>query len=180
MASSEKVDVLELITNLIKENDEKLETLIEKLETIEHTITQNPKLSKTLKEYDPTSTAESLSQNILIVDDDKHLANSFKLVLESVGYNVDTVYTGLAALYKITKKNYDLVILDWNLPDMLGDEVAEKIEEHHSHTDILFITGYSLFKEYVEGQLDEREMLIKPIEPHSLLEKASKRLTRVQ
>ena len=82
MSFTEKIDVLELLLNLLKENETKLETLIEKIETVEHTVTQNPKLSKTLKEYDPTTTTESLSQNILIVDDDKHLANSFKLILE--------------------------------------------------------------------------------------------------
>ncbi len=177
MGFTEKIDVLELLLNLLNENETKLETLIEKMETIEHTVTQNPGLSKTLKEYDST-TVESLSKNILVVDDDKNLANSFKLVLESVGYTVDTVNTGLAALYKITKKTYDLVILDWFLPDMLGNEVAEKIEEYHSHTDVIFITGYSSLKG--EGQLDGRETLIKPIEPDSLLEKASERLAQVQ
>ena len=180
MSFTEKIDVIELLLNLLKENETKLETIIEKIETVEHTITQNPRLSKTLKEYDPTTTVESLSQNILIVDDDKHLANSFKLILESVGYTVDTVHTGLAALYKMTKKTYDLVILDWILPDMLGDEIAENIEEHHSYTDIIFITGYPSLTSDVEGQIDEKEMLIKPIEPDSLLETASKRLARVQ
>ena len=150
------------------------------MEIVEHTVTQNPLLRKTLKEYDSTTTAESLSQNILVVDDDKNLANSFKLILESVGYNVDTVNSGLAALYKITKKTYDLVILDWILPDMLGDEVAKKIEENHSYTDIIFITGYSMLKGEAEGQLNEKEILMKPIEPDSLLETATKRLARAQ
>ena len=180
MSFTEKIDVLELLINLLKENEEKLETLIEKMEIVEHTVTQNPRLRKTLKEYDSTTTVESLSQNILVVDDDKNLANSFKLILESVGYTVDTANTGLAALYKITKKTYDLVILDWNLPDMLGDEVAEKIEENHSYTDIIFITGYSSLKGYVESQLGEKEVLIKPIDPDSLLETATKRLARAR
>jgi len=176
MGFTEKIDVLELLLNLLNENEKKLETLIEKMETVEHTITQNPGLSKTLKEYDST-TIEALSQNILVVDDDKTLSNSFKLILESVGYTVDTVSTGLEALYKITKKTYDLVILDWVLPDMLGDEVAEKIEEYNSFTDIIYITGYSSLKG--EGHLEEREMLIKPIEPDILLETTTTRLARV-
>ena len=179
MAFTEKLDVIELVIDLIKENETKLGTIIEKMEIVEHTVTQNPRLCKSLKEYDSTTTVEVLSQNILVVDDDKTLANSFKLILESVGYTVDVVYTGLAALYKINKKNYDLVLLDWILPDMLGDEVAEKIKEDHGSTDIIFITGYASFRGGVEGQLDEKEMLMKPIEPSSLLEKASKRLARV-
>jgi len=176
MSFTEKIDVLELLLKLLKENETKLETLIEKIETVEHTVTQNPKLSKTLKEYDPTTTTESLSQNILIVDDDKHLANSFKLILESVGYTVDTVHTGLAALYKMTKKTYDLVLI---LPDMLGDEIAEKIEAEHGSTDIIFITGYSIVKGQIEGLHGEKELLMKPVEPGSLLETAGKRLARV-
>ena len=180
MSFTEKISVLELLTNLLKENEEKLEALIEKMEIVEHTVTQNTRLSKTLKEYDSTTRVESLSQNILVVDDDRNLANSFKLILESVGYNVDTVHSGLAALYKITKKTYDLVILDWILPDMLGDEVAKKIEENHSYTDIIFITGYSMLKGEAEGQLDKKEILMKPIEPDSLLETATKRLARAQ
>ena len=106
MSFTEKIDVLQLMLDLIKENETKLETLIEKMEIVEHTVTQNPRLSKTLKEYDSTTRVESLSQNILVVDDDKNLANSFKLILESVGYTVDAVYTGLAALYKINKKKW--------------------------------------------------------------------------
>ena len=47
MSFTEKIDVLELLLNLLKENETKLETLIEKIETVEHTVTQNPKLSKT-------------------------------------------------------------------------------------------------------------------------------------
>ena len=174
----EKISVLELLIDLIKENEEKLETLIEKMEIVENTVTQNPKLSKTLKEYDSTI-VDSLSQSILIVDDDKTLANSFKLILESVGYTVDTVHTGLAAIYKMTKKNYDLVILDWILPDMLGDEIAEKIEEENGYTEIIFISGYSMVKGQIEGLQGEKELLMKPVEPGSLLETASKRLARV-
>ena len=150
------------------------------MEIVEHTTKRNPRLRKTLKEFDSSTSVESLSQNILVVDDDRTLASSFKLILESVGYNVDTAFTGLTALYKMTKKTYDLVILDWNLPDMLGDEVAKKIKEEHSSTDIIFITGYSSMKDGVEGQLEEEEVLMKPIIPESLLETVTKRLAREQ
>ena len=57
--------------------------------------------------------------------------------------------------------------------------MTEKIEKGHGSTDIIFITGYASLRGGAEGQLDEKEMLMKPIEPGSLLEKASKRLARV-
>jgi len=89
MTFSEKITVLELLLRLLKENEKKLESLIEKIEVIDHTIQKTPNLIKKVKGYYPSNTKEPQSQNILVVDDDKNLANSFKLVLESVGYNVD-------------------------------------------------------------------------------------------
>ena len=84
MAFTEKIDVLDLLIHLLRENEEKLESLIEKMEIIDQTINKNPGLSETLKEYDSSIYQEANSPNILVVDDDKNLANSFKLILESV------------------------------------------------------------------------------------------------
>ena len=103
------------------------------------------------------------------MDDDTKLASSFKLILESEGYNVDTANTVSSALFKMSKKTYDLVILDWNLPDITGDKVAEKIKKEHSGTAIIFITGYSDRLSDVEN---ENDMLMKPVDPESLLRTA--------
>ena len=179
MSFTEKIDVLDLLIGLLRENEEKLDSLIEKMEIIDHTINKDPGLSESLKEYDSSIIPEANGQNILVIDDDRSLANSFKLILERVGYNVDTAFTGLQALNKMNQKSYDLVLLDLNLPDMMGDAVAEKIEENHSHTDIVFITGYSTLKSEVKSHLDEKEMMMKPIEPERLLETTMKRLAHV-
>ena len=119
---------------------------------------------------------EPMVSNILVVDDDKNLADTFKLVLQSVGFNVDTALTGLQALYKANKKEYDLVILDINLPDMLGNEVAEKLHES-SDVNIIMITGYSSFKENInEDGLGIKEVLMKPIPPEDLVKITKKTL----
>ncbi len=91
------------------------------MEIVDQTTNKNPKPSETPREYDSSTSTESMSHNILVVDDDKNLANTFKMILETVGYNVDTAFTGLQALYKINKKTYGLVLLDLNLPDVMGD-----------------------------------------------------------
>ena len=102
---------------------------------------------------------------------------TFKLVLQSVGFNVETALTGLQALYKVNKSEYDLVILDINLPDMLGDEVAEKLKENHPEMNIIMITGYSTFKDKMEGKgLDIKEVLMKPILPEDLVKITKKTL----
>ncbi len=108
-----------------------------------------------------------ITRSILVVDDDKKLASSFKLILESAGYTVDMAHNGFSAHIKITKNTYDLVILDWHLQDVIGDQIAETIEKRNSDTKIIFITGYS----YLLDEFDrENEILLKPIEPNDLLE----------
>ncbi|MCK4438421.1 response regulator, partial [Candidatus Bathyarchaeota archaeon] len=93
----------------------------------------------------------------------------------------DTAITGLQALYKANRKKYDLVILDTNLPDMLGDEVAEKIRENSNDVNIIMITGYSSFKDEVnEEKLGIREVLMKPIPPEDLVKITKKALLKPQ
>ena len=176
MAFSEKITVLELLLNLLKENEKKLESLIEKIELIDQTIQKTPNLIKIVKEYYPSNTEESQSQNILVVDDDMNLANSFKLVLESVGYNVDIALTGIQALYKAKHCLYDLILLDLNLPDIMGDKLAEMIEEHHNHIEIVFITGYQGLKDRADGYENGKEIILKPISSDVLIEATSYRL----
>jgi DNA-binding response OmpR family regulator len=149
------------------------------MEIVDQTIKKDPRLSETLTEHDSPTSAESTSHSILVVDDDKNLANTFKLILETVGYNVDTAFTGLQALYKINRKTYGLVLLDLNLPDIMGDEVAEEIEELSRQTDIVFITGHEMLKSEVETQLDMKEVLMKPIAPEDLLKTTIKRLESI-
>jgi len=184
MSFTEKIDVLDLLINILREHEEKLDELVERLEIVSQTIQRDPALRRSLLEYEVGATEideEVGVQSILVVDDDKSLANTFKLVLQSVGFNVDTAITGLQALYKANRKKYDLVILDLNLPDMLGDEVAEKIRENSNDVNIIMITGYSSFKDEVnEEKLGIREVLMKPIPPEDLVKITKKALLKQQ
>jgi DNA-binding response OmpR family regulator len=91
--------------------------------------------------------------------------------LESAGYVVDMAHNGVSADIKISKNTYDLVILDWNLQDAIGDQIAETIEKKHSETKIIFIPGNTyLINEFTR----ENEILLKPIEPEYLLETVAK------
>jgi CheY-like chemotaxis protein len=180
MSFTEKIDVLDLLINILREHEEKLDELVARLEVVSQTIQKDPDLKRSVMEYEfgkEAAEEEIGVSNILVVDDDKSLANTFKLVLQSVGFNVDTAITGLQALYKINRKQYDLVILDINLPDMLGDEVAEKIRETSSEINIIMITGYSSFKDDLkEEELGIKEVLLKPIPPEDLVKITKKTL----
>lgn len=179
MTFTEKIDVLDLLINILREHEEKLDELVERLEIVSRTIESDPGLKRSVIEYQmgkPEAEEELMVSNILVVDDDKNLADTFKLVLQSVGFSVDTALTGLQALYKANKKEYDLVILDINLPDMLGNEVAEKLRET-SDVNIIMITGYSSFKENIkEDGLGIKEVLMKPIPPEDLVKITKKTL----
>ena len=180
MSFTEKIDVLDLLINILREHEEKLDTLVDRLEVVSKTIQSDPTLRKSLLEYEGggTATEEQIGvSSILVVDDDKNLANTFKLILQSVGFQVDTAATGLQALYKANRAKYDLIILDMNLPDMLGDEVAEKLKDQDQDINIIMITGYSSFKEGLEGNdLGIDEVLMKPIPPEDLVKITKKTL----
>jgi CheY-like chemotaxis protein len=160
----ENSDVLDILLELLKDNEDKIDAISKKISVVEKITKENlnKKISDSFSSSDPKST-----RTILVVDDDKNLALSVRLILEGEGYNVDTANTALSALRKLSKKSYDLVFIDWNLPDMLGNEVAEKIEKEHSDTVVILISGYTSLPSNVERG---HEILTKPIDPEALLQ----------
>lgn len=66
---------------------------------------------------------------ILLVEDEKMLSNIIKKGLRSAGYAVDCSYDGEDALYQYAVNEYDLIVLDLNLPKIDGFEVLKKIRE---------------------------------------------------
>ncbi len=73
---------------------------------------------------------------ILIVDDKSENIYSLKKLLESRNFKVDTAFSGEEALKKILKNQYALIILDVQMPDMDGFEVAEAITGYSKSKDV--------------------------------------------
>ena len=67
--------------------------------------------------------------NILVVDDEKEIAELVEIYLKNENYNVDVCYTGTQALHNIRTHSYDLAILDVMLPDMDGFHICKTIKE---------------------------------------------------
>ena len=110
---------------------------------------------------------------ILIVDDKKENLFSLKTLLQLNLYDVDTAMSGEEALKKILKAEYELIILDVQMPGMDGYEVAENITGYSKSKDIpiIFLSAVNIDKRfiakgYTSGGVD---YITKPFDPELLL-----------
>ena len=110
---------------------------------------------------------------ILIVDDSPENIISLKKVLERNDFEVDTALSGEEALKKVLKNSYVLIILDVQMPEMDGFEVAEAISGYSKakETAIIFLSAANtenkfITRGYSSGALD---YIIKPVDINILL-----------
>lgn len=80
---------------------------------------------------------------ILIVEDDEALSESLKAWLETELHRVDIVANGLTGLEYLRAYQYDLVILDWNLPGLEGIDVCRNYRDSGGEAYIIMLTGQS-------------------------------------
>jgi DNA-binding NtrC family response regulator len=108
---------------------------------------------------------------ILLVDDDKNILELNRLILEAEGYFVDDSDNAETALKYVSSGSYDVVVLDYFMPDMNGDELVEKIMGVDECVKFVLVTGYSHFKASLELVVGNRgKVLIKPVEVSELLD----------
>ena len=110
---------------------------------------------------------------ILLVDDTRENLISLKKVLEKNNFEVDTASSGPEALKKVLKRSYVLIILDVQMPEMDGFEVAEAISGYSKakETAIIFLSAVNtelrfITKGYSAGGLD---YITKPVDMNILL-----------
>lgn len=107
---------------------------------------------------------------ILIIEDEKVLADSLKLMLQSKGFEAEAVYDGESGEQYAMLNIYDLIILDIMLPKKNGYEVAKAIRENKISVPILMLTAKSDIDDKVQG-LDSGAdyYLTKPFDARELL-----------
>jgi two-component system sensor histidine kinase/response regulator len=110
---------------------------------------------------------------ILIVDDKIENITALKKILESHQFQVDSALSGQEALKKILRNTYELIILDVQMPDMDGFEVAEAISGFSKTSDIpiIFLSAVSISKEFITKGYDSggHDYLVKPFDPDILV-----------
>lgn len=112
-----------------------------------------------------------MQKKILIVDDEILIAESLKANLEEViGYTVDTVYSGEAALAQLLQHKYHLVITDMMMGGIDGIELVTKLREQDSTISVIVTSGYAESEQIItDMQINTVEYLAKPYSHEELL-----------
>jgi len=107
---------------------------------------------------------------ILLLEDDKILCASLKDFLELEGYSVDTAHRGPEVFDLTFDNNYDLYILDVNVPDINGFDVLNSLKEAGDETPAIYITALTDINSISRGfEIGAEDYIKKPFDPEELI-----------
>lgn len=107
---------------------------------------------------------------VLIIEDEKLLADSIKVLLENKGFEVEAVYDGEMGAEYAKLGIYDLLILDVMMPKMDGYQVAREVRAKRCSTPILMLTAKSALEDRIRGlNAGADYYLTKPFDSRELL-----------
>ena len=118
--------------------------------------------------------AKKSKPKVLVVDDERVIADTLAIILNQHGFEASAVYTGTAAVERAKAVRPDLVISDVIMPDMNGIEAAIHIRKFLPGCKILLFSGQAATADLLENaraQGHEFEILAKPVHPQDLLSK---------
>jgi len=107
---------------------------------------------------------------ILLIEDEKKIADTLCKGLNELDYHVETAYDGKIGLRLFESANFNLIITDINLPGMNGYELSKAIRSRNQHIPIIMLTALSTTDDKVEGfDAGADDYLVKPFEFKELL-----------
>jgi len=89
--------------------------------------------------------------SILIAEDDINIASDLKLRLEAEGFLTEVIYDGMLAEKMLTRKTYDCVVLDINLPGKNGLEVCKAMRAQQNNSPVIILTAFDEVEDKVLG-----------------------------
>jgi two-component system response regulator RegX3 len=118
------------------------------------------------------------SPRVLLVEDERAIRDAVAAYLEREGYWVTAVGDGQAALDAASRKRFELVVLDLNLPKVSGEEVCRRIRDA-SDVPIIMLTAKGAEEERVHGlEIGADDYLVKPFSPRELVARVRALLRR--
>jgi len=117
---------------------------------------------------------------ILVVEDDQLLNKTLCYNLTLEGFSVDSATTKATARQLSMKQDYDLIVLDINLPDGNGFDFCCEIKERRPDTAVIFLTARDMENDQLRGfELGADDYVTKPFPMKVFLKKVSALLTRI-
>jgi DNA-binding NtrC family response regulator len=113
--------------------------------------------------------------NILIVDDEKLIRWSLKELLSGEGYTVKAVEDGKSALEALADESFDLVLLDYMLPDMNGIQILAEIRANQPDLLVMMITSHSSIEHAVSAmKIGANDYVSKPFRNEDISHRVEK------
>jgi len=119
---------------------------------------------------------------IASLEDDLDQARRIQQVLTAAGYACTSYHQSRDLLAALRTETYDLVLLDWHLPDIDGDDVVRWLRAHiGARIPVIFLTNRSAEDDLVEGlRAGADDYIVKPMRPLELLARVAALLRRSQ
>ena len=119
-----------------------------------------------------------MSEQILIVDDEKEIADLIEVYLKNDGYTVHKFYNGLDALECIETQKMDLAILDVMLPDIDGFRICQKIREQYFYPIIILTAKVEDTDKIMGLTIGADDYITKPFNPLEVVARVKTQLRR--
>lgn len=117
-------------------------------------------------------------ETILIIDDNREIVAALTDVLMSKGYGVLSAHNGRQGLWLALERNPDLILLDWNLPQLSGYQVLQSLRERGSTAPVVLMTMYGSENVAVQAfRLGVRDYIPKPFRVPDTLNAIEQALT---
>jgi len=114
-------------------------------------------------------------RTILVVDDEPYVCDAVRMMLAFDGHRVETAGSGKEALDRFAKGKYDVVITDYAMPNMKGDELAMSIKSRVPSQPVVLITAYAEMLKASDNPLSGVDFIVsKPFLLESLREAIEK------
>lgn len=114
----------------------------------------------------------SSTKRILVAEDNQVMADVVRFNLQRAGYDVTVVSSGAEAWGILQDAEYDLLVTDFQMPKMNGDELCRKILEKGQHAQMPIIMcsakGFELNPDQLKEELNISQLVYKPFSPIQL------------